>query len=268
MAWEFKAEFVQDYVVRMYHAGYTAKFRQEVVSQAVARYEGMLQADREGRHPLYRQRDWQKQEREKKKKTKKTSWLNKDAYDTVIMVQATPGGELAKKYQQVIETHPGPVKIKIMEQGGRTIKTVVQDTNPTKTKGCASQDCLTCKRGRGRGGECRKNNVGYILFCDECGEDKVCYVGETGQNTYTRGLRHMTNYRGRHKDSPLWKHAQVAHGGSLEVSFSMKVVRTFRDPLTRQVNEAVRINQCGAEIQLNSKSEWHGPATVRLVVED
>jgi hypothetical protein len=43
------------------------------VSQAIARDEGLLQADREGRHPLYRQRDWQKQEREKKKKTKKTS---------------------------------------------------------------------------------------------------------------------------------------------------------------------------------------------------
>ena len=54
----------------------------------------------------------------------------------------------------------------------------------------------------------------------------------------------------------------------MEVSFSMKVVKSFRDPLTRQVNEAVRINQCGAEVQLNSKSEWHGPATVRLVVDD
>ena len=78
----------------------------------------------------------------------------------------------------------------------------------------------------------------------------------------------VTNYRGKHKDSLLWKRAQVAHGGSLEVSYSMKVVKSFRDPLTRQVNEAVRINQCGAENQLNSKSEWHGPATVRLVVDD
>ena len=54
---------------------------------------------------------------------------------------------------------------------------------------------------------------------------------------------------------------------NLEVSYSMKVARTFSDPLTRQVNEAVRIEHCLARTQLNSKSEWHGPATVRLVAE-
>ena len=58
-----------------------------------------------------------------------------------------------------------------------------------------------------------------------------------------------------------------ALGGSVDVSFSMKVVDYFRDPLSRQVNEAVRINRCEAGTQLNSKSEWHGPATVRLVAE-
>ena len=47
----------------------------------------------------------------------------------------------------------------------------------------------------------------------------------------------------------------------------MKVVKYFREPLTRQVNEAVRISKCEAATQLNSKTEWHGPATVRLVAE-
>ena len=51
------------------------------------------------------------------------------------------------------------------------------------------------------------------------------------------------------------------------VSFSMNVVKSFRDPLTRQINEAVRIFNCSATTQLNSKTEWHGPATVRLVAE-
>ena len=77
----------------------------------------------------------------------------------------------------------------------------------------------------------------------------------------------MANYRGKQKDSSLWKHAQMEHEGSLEVNFSMKVVKAFIDPLTKQVNEAVRIENCSARTQLNSKSEWHGPATVRLVDE-
>ena len=104
-------------------------------------------------------------------------------------------------------------------------------------------------------------------FCDEYGEDEVSYVGEMGQNVFTRGLRHMAGYSGKHQDSPLWKHALVAHGGSTRVSYSMKVVKSFRDPLSRQVNEAVRISNCTAATQLNSKTEWHGPATVRLVAE-
>ena len=109
--------------------------------------------------------------------------------------------------------------------------------------------------------------MGYTLVCDVCGGDEVCYVGETGQNVYTRGLKHTADYRTKHKESSLWKHALNAHGGSTNVSFSMKVVDCFRDPLSRQVNEAVRINRCEATIQLNSKTEWHGPATVRLVAE-
>ena len=181
---------------------------------------------------------------------------------------ATPGGELAKKYQQVVDSNLGPVKIKIMEQGGRQVKRILQRNNPGRTKGCDSADCLACSGGgRGKGGECRRNSVGYELTCDLCGGEKVCYVGETGQNVYTRGQKHMANYRGKTNDSPLWKHSKHKHGGSLNLNFSMKVKKCFSDPLTRQVNESVRINRCEAEEQLNSKTEWHGPATVRLVAE-
>jgi hypothetical protein len=267
MEWEEKREFLQDYVVRLYHAGYTEQFRCDVVRQSLARYEGMIRADRDGQHPLYRERDWQESDRRQQRQKKKTSWLSKGGYDTVIMVNPTPGGELARQLQKVVCENPGPVKIKIQEQGGVKISNMLQRTNPNKTKGCSSNDCIVCKHGRGKGGECRRNNVGYVLCCDICGVDNVCYVGETGQNAYTRGLKHMANYRGRQTDSPLWKHAQMAHGGSLAVSYSMKVEKCFSDPLTRQVNEAVRIANCDSATQLNSKAEWHGPATVRLVAE-
>ena len=267
MEWEMKRKFVQDYVVRLFHAGYTEEFRHNIVKQAVARYDGMVAADREGTHPLYRDQNWHKQVRHAHRQTKKTDWLKKGNYETVIMVNATPGGELAKRYKEVVKNNPGPVKIKIMEKGGRQVKSILQRSNPGKTRGCDSPDCLACKQEKGKGGDCRKNNVGYELGCDLCGAENVSYVGETAQNIYTRGLKHMANYKGKQKDSPLWKHSQLEHGGSLQVNFSMKVVKAFTDPLSRQVNEAVRIENCSARTQLNSKSEWHGPATVRLVAE-
>ena len=55
--------------------------------------------------------------------------------------------------------------------------------------------------------------------------------------------------------------------GNTEVSFSIKVVKYFADPLTCQVNEGIRITRCKANTQLNSKSEWYGLATVHLVAE-
>ena len=186
---------------------------------------------------MYRDRNWQEQERREQKGKKKKNWFTRGGFDTVIMVNPTPGGELARQLQQVLNSNPGPVKIKVQEQGGVQVKTRLQKSNPNKTRGCDSTDCLACKHGRGQGGECRRNNVGYILICDECGGNEVSYVGETGQNVYTRGLRHVTNYKGRHPDSPLWKHDQMFHGGNGAVSFSMKVVKSFRDPLTRQINE-------------------------------
>ena len=131
----------------------------------------------------------------------------------------------------MVNENAGPIKIKIQEQGGVPIKSMVQNTNPGRTRGCESRDCLACKHGRGMGGECRRNGVGYELACDLCGGQNVCYVGETGQNIYTRGLKHQANYRGKHSDSPLWKHCQIEHNGSLDVSFAMKVVRYFREPL-------------------------------------
>ena len=126
MSWEERKEFLQDYVIRMYHAGYSESFRQDVIKQAIARYEGMLKADGDGHHPLYRPRDWKEQERRQQKGRKKKDWFGKGGYDTVIMVTPTPGGELTKQLQDVLNKNPGPVKIKVQEQGGIQVQTKLQ----------------------------------------------------------------------------------------------------------------------------------------------
>ena len=122
---------------------------------------------------------------------------------------------------------------------------------------------------KGKGGDCRSKNVGYEIGCDDCSNIKsVTYHGETSKNAYVRGAKHLENYKYKIQNSALYKHAQTDHQGSMEVKYSMKVKTKFKDTLTRQVNEGVRINRCEAEVSLNSKSEWHGPATVRLVVDE
>ena len=47
------------------------------------------------------------------------------------------------------------------------------------------------------------------------------------------------------------------------VEFHMRVLRSFKDPLSRQVTEAIMIKNHRGEI-LNSKAEFHQPPIVRI----
>ena len=47
MSWEDRKLFLQDYVVRLYHAGYSEWFRHEVIRQSIARYDGKVRADKD-----------------------------------------------------------------------------------------------------------------------------------------------------------------------------------------------------------------------------
>ena len=95
---------------------------------------------------------WEEQERRDHKAKKKMNWITRGGFDTVIRVNPTPGGELAKQLQKVLDANPGPVKVKIQELGGTKVKNLLQKPNLTKTRSCDSKDCLACKNGRGEGG--------------------------------------------------------------------------------------------------------------------
>ena len=103
MSWEERKEFLQDYVIRMYHAGYSESFRQDVIKQAIARYEGMLKADGDGHHPLYRPRDWKEQERKEQRGRKKKDWFatGQHVY-TRGLSQATRGNTKTLPYGNIL----------------------------------------------------------------------------------------------------------------------------------------------------------------------
>ena len=47
----------------------------------------------------------------------------------------------------------------------------------------------------------------------------------------------------------------------------MEITGAFKDALTRQADEAVRIHSRGNEELLNSKSEFNHPPIARIIVE-
>ena len=83
------------------------------------------------------------------------------------------------------------------------------------------------------------------------------YIGETGKNGFTRGKKHVEDYRRKAEGSALWKHCASKHRGE-EQNFEMKINdRSRNDPTKRQILEAVRIQSYPAETLMNGKSEWN-----------
>ena len=57
------------------------------------------------------------------------------------------------------------------------------------------------------------------------------------------------------------------NGAEEEIRFILKPVRWFKTALERQISEAVRIRRYGADVVLNSKSEFNRCEIRRLTIE-
>ena len=159
-------------------------------------------------------------------------------------------------------------RIKMVERGGTTLKDILSRTNPWSDEGCERQDCLPCRGERGRGGNCQRENVVYRITCQECGmrQVKAEYTGETSRTAYLRGREHWEGLESQKEKNALWKHCVEKHGGT-KVNFSMKVLRSHKTPLSRQVHESVEIDSSKADIVMNSKGEWNGSRIPRIIIE-
>ena len=98
------------------------------------------------------------------------------------------------------------------------------------------------------------------MICETCEEKGLprIYEGETSRSARTRATEHMRDFNKGNLDSAMFKHRQNEHEGE-EMKFRMEITKKFRDPLTRQANEAVRISGRNKEELLNSKNEFKHP---------
>jgi hypothetical protein len=156
------SHFLTDYMVRMKEAGYNEKYRKMVLERAFKRYDNMVRDAEDGKKPLHRPKDWQKEERIREKRRKKHSWATRGGCIAPIIIPPTPNSELLSMLSQVAkeEALPG-LRFKLVESGGKTIKRSIQKSNPTSNGMCQSGDCVVCRGGEGGGGCCRKSNVVY-----------------------------------------------------------------------------------------------------------
>ena len=246
---------------RMEVAGYGERYRKTVLERALKIYDEKWKAHAEGSRPIYRAKDYQREERRAAKEKKKHQWAKKGGHIAPIFVPPTPGSQLLKQMRAVAEKEGrNGIRFNIVENGGGTLKREIQRSNPTAAKGCDKEDCLCCKEERGKGGQCHRASVNYEVICELCPkEDRAKYIGETARNLYTRMGEHQGGVE--EEGSFMRKHMEEKHRGQ-ESRFVPRATHNNKDCLTRQVREGVLIRH--NPNALNTKSEWHLPALFKV----
>ena len=164
--------------------------------------------------------------------------------------------QLQKEDDNIVKTM-GSRRIKFVERGGKSLESLLCKTNPWKDVHCGRGDCVICRSGKG--GQCRTESCVYEVKCLQCEEKgiKRIYIGESGKSGYERMIQHWRSWRGREKDSFLWKHDLLDHGGKLdETKLAARIISKPQKALQRQVEEAVHILEELPETLMNSKSGY------------
>ena len=278
---EVQKNYLNLFMLKLKKSGYTPKFRKEILNSILKAYKVMVKEDKNGTKPLYRSRDWNSEERSIQKANRKLNWWNharsKVQYKTVLFVTPTPGGELMKEVQQREEelNRNSDERILVVEKGGLKIKDILCSKNPFKKSECEQKTCPLCTESefvQVSSSEikvpCNTNNVGYRWSCVTCEERMIvkAYEVETSRSARLRGAEHLKQLQNQSEKSVLYKHKMAAHQHE-QVKFRMDITGKFKDALTRQANESVRISSRPSQELLNSKSEFNHPPTARVVVE-
>ena len=174
----------------------------------------------------------------------------------------------------------GNLRIKVVEGPGVKLKDVLVNKNPYPTLPCHRVECPLCKKtaytnpntGALLGGRlpCTTPNVGYQIVCLDCQENglTVRYEGETGRPMVSRAMEHLRKLKSEDPSHPLVKHKQTDHPAEKKVTFGFQILKKFKDPLTRQAEEGIRIFNQDPNVKiLNSKSEFNHPPMSRIRIQ-
>lgn len=275
LPWDRLTDLLSDFCLRMKMSGYNEHYRHNIIISALAGWNRQKENDRRGIKPMYRDKNWNKIERIKSKEKKAAHWFRKGGetdYDFPIFCPCTPDSKLLNRWRKVAEeakkSSKGRVKAKIVEQGGIPLKSLLCTSAPKEDDTCGKTDCKVCGSETTKSSDCKKiskGGIGYEIKCKTCENDsKVSlYHGETTRTLYTRAKEHFDP----EEDTPVTKHSMAFHPGE-DPNFDVRITGRFKDPLTRQINEGVRINNSKSNpgYLMNSKAEFRQGVVPRAAV--
>ena len=204
---------------------------------------------------------------------------------TVLFYDFTKNGELATSLRELMRGMERTLGfgIKVVERTGPTLRSQFPLGSLWEGTGCERIDCITCTQGAEMIPNCTKSSILYENVCLTCNpgakerrplvevrnDVPSLYIGESSRSIYERSREHWADWRGKKGSSHIMKHQEQAHSLEEEPRFIMRVVRSYRTALSRQIGEAVRIRRRGGEGGiLNSKAEYSRCRITRLVLDD
>jgi hypothetical protein len=201
---------------------------------------------------------------------------------TVLFVPSTKGGILTKMLRENEEemVRITQFRTKIQEAGGIKLAGLFS-TNLSRGAHCQREDCQPCNAGEEKRQNCKLSNILYESKCELCNateEDgktsqvvenrEGIYIGETSRSLYERSREHVRDATDFKEGSHIIKHWLSNHPETLKrPQFKFTIIRNFKDCLSRQVAEAIRIHYSNDTL-LNSKNEYNANCLTRLVVEE
>ena len=149
---EIRNVHLNNFMLKLKNSGYSAKFRKEVLDSASKAFEKMLEDDKKGIKPLFRAREWNKDERDEIKRNKKVNWYKNPKkshinYKSVLFVPPTPGGILARelKLREEELNRNSQERIKIVEKGGIKVENMLTKKDPFVKEKCSEKVCTICE---------------------------------------------------------------------------------------------------------------------------
>jgi hypothetical protein len=178
---------------------------------------------------------------------KRKTWYTNGGYESVMFVDSTPKGELARKCRDLIKE--GDFRIRVVEKSGTSIKDKLTKSNPFPKKSCIEGTCNVCSTTNKV--NCKIRDTVYKISCKVCGE---CYIGETARSIEERFKEHIVKYNNRDNTSVFSQHINEKHGGQHQLLELEILAWCSGDPMLRQVTEATYIHEL--KPSLNAKEEW------------
>ena len=245
---EERTEKIKEFLIRIQHSGYDQLERCTVYRRAKKKYDNIIENDKNGICPLYRNKFWNQKDRIEMKQNKIRTWFTQDnKYDAVFFVDVTPSMKLAKECQKII--NDVGLKIKVVEKSGQTLKQKLVRSNPFERRKC-SIPCHICTTQPNV--NCKLRETIYKISCDGESENN----GKCPDNYEGESVRSIGERFNEHLDtkSVLHYHFAEAHNGVIQPVLLEIIDRCPSDAMLRQATEAVCIRE--DKPTLNCKTEF------------